>query len=73
MLVHVKHSGWVFKQVLLQKGKGEGSTYKGRVRELCKIRMKVINSTQTQLLLRQRRIIPEIWELTTPAPNLRWL
>ena len=33
--------------------------------------MKVISSTQTQLLLRQRRIIPEVWELTTPAPKIK--
>ena len=73
MLVQVKHSKLGFKTGFYYKKKGRGRVVHTRGGEgnYAKIRMKVIKSTQTQSLLRQRRIIPEVWELTTPAPKLR--
>ena len=72
MLVQVKHSKLGFKTgFYYKKGGGRVVHTRGGKGNYAKIRMKVIKSTRTQSFLRQRRIIPEVWELTTPAPKLR--
>ena len=55
MLVQVKHSKLGFLTGFYYKGEGEGSTYRGRAGNYAKIRMKVIKSTRTQILHKQKK------------------
>ena len=69
MLVQVKHRGWVFIQgFYYKKGRGRGSTYRGRTGEVRKKEGRKVKSIHDNCFY-GREIQPEVKELQCPLQN----